>query len=444
MELITRTPTSTVVVGAGLAGLTAARRLVDAGSEVTVLEARDRLGGRAHSVTDSFAEGQHGDLGAELVLRHYDSLIRTCGELGVELSDPVFFERPDTKPDETSLEGFLDEGRIIVDGELLTGEAFREVDTEIRKALRNAPLARHEIFEQWTRRARLSPRARGALSGVLRMAVQYDPFQTDGQHLVEGRLGAVRRIVGGSRRLVEALARGIDIRLDTPVLAVRQSGGRVTVETESGETISADRVIVAVPPFVVPTLGFDPPLPATRIGALTSLQRASGGKVIAQYAEGDAVRAALTRGVFSDGPINIAWVGNPYVTQGPAVVSGFLCGADRQFLESDDAAVAGLDAVVETAVGSPVTRIAATRKDWTPDRFALAMGTTLPAAQRGSLAAQFAFPDRRVHFAGDYTVGRLSGTMEAAVRSGERAADEVLRRPGRMQLAEIDSTLVRG
>ncbi|MER7986155.1 NAD(P)/FAD-dependent oxidoreductase [Streptomyces noursei] len=444
MALIPRTPASTVVVGAGLAGLTAARRLVDAGNEVTVLEARDRLGGRTHSVSEGFSDGQHCDLGAELVLRSYHSLISLCAELGVELSDPVFLERPDTKPDETSLEGFLAEGRIIVDGELLTGEAFEEVGAEIRKALRDAPLAPHEILDQWTRRARLSPRARGALSGMLRMAVQYDPFQTDGHHVAGGQLGTVRRIVGGSGRLAEALADGIDIRLDTPVLALRQSGGRVTVETESGATTTADRVIVAVPPFVVPTLGFDPPLPGSRVGALTSLQRAAGGKVIAQYAEGDAVRAALTRGVFSNGPVNTAWVGNPYVTEGPAVVSGFLCGTDRHLFESDDAAVAALDAVVETAVGASVTRIASTHKDWTPDRFALAMGTTHPATQVSSLVAQFALPDRRVHFAGDYTAGPLSGTMEAAVKSGERAAAEVLRRPGRRQLTEIDSTLVRG
>lgn len=436
-------PSRVIVVGAGLAGLTAARSLAAAGAEVTVLEARDRVGGRICTVRDGFAEGQYGDLGAELVTADHQALIGLCAEVGVDLSDEVWIERPDTRPDETPLEGYLAEGRIIVGTELLTGPRFAAVDDEIRVALRDTPPAPHEVTEQWIRRAGLSTLARGAVSGIARMPVQYDMFQGDTHYLVNAHIGSIRRILGGTQQLAEALTRGLDIRLDSPVRALRQGGGRVRIELESGEQMVANQVVMAVPAFVLPTIGFDPPLPATVTGALTSLQRAAGGKVIAQYAEGDAVRAALAHGVFTDGPVNTAWVSNPHVTDGPAVVSGFIAGTSRPILENDETAVGALDEVVRIAIDAPVTRIASDRKNWTPDPFALGMGATTTRSARRALVAQFATQDRRVYFAGDHTDVDMGGTMEGAVRSGLRAADEVLRLPGRISPAEIHERLVR-
>jgi monoamine oxidase len=432
-----------VVVGAGLAGLTAARALTAAGADVTVLEARDRIGGRTVSVHDGFTHGQHGDLGAELVPADYTALVAMCAELDIALTEPVWIERPDTREGETPLEGYLAEGRIIVGDELLTGSRFAAVDDEIRVALRDTPPAPHEVTEQWVRRAGLSALARGAIAGISRMPVQYDPFQTDTHYLVHAHVGSIRRIAGGSQRLAEALARGLDVRLESPVRALRQAGGGVLIDLEDGDRVRARQVVVAVPAFVLPTIGFDPPLPPTLVGALTSLQRASGGKVIAQYAEGDLVRAALNRAVFTDGPVNTAWVSNHDVTHGPAVVSGFISGVQRPVLESDDTAFAALDEVVSRAVGRPVRRIAAHRKNWSEDPWALGMGVTAHQSARSYLVAQFATPERRIHFAGDHTEIDLAGTMEGAVRSGMRAADEVLRMPGRLSLDEIDTKLVR-
>ncbi len=440
----TREPRRILVIGAGLAGLSAARRLRQAGHDVTVLEARDRVGGRTYSPREGFADGQHCDLGGELVTSDYHALIGLCHQVGVPLSEPVDIERPDTALTETPLEGYLAEGRIIVGGELLTGARFADADAEIRAALRSVPPAEHEIMEQWTRRAQLSADAMGAVVGIGRMPVQYDPGKTDCHYLVEAHVGAIRRIIGGSQRLCEALTPDLDVRLEAPVRAIRQAGGRVQVELEGGDRLVADRVIVTVPPFVVPTLGFDPPLPANQVAVLNSMQRAAGGKVIGQYVEGDAVRAALSRAVFTDGPLNTAWVSNHYVTQGPAVVSGFICGAHRHLLEQDETALALLDEVVSTAVGGSVTRVASHRKNWTEDPYALGMGATLPVAQRAAMVAQTVTPERRVHFAGDYTEVDLNGTMEGAVRSGLRAADEVLRSPDRMTLDDIDTRLVRG
>ena len=443
MTSTNREPAPVLVIGAGLAGLTAAHRLADAGVAVAVVEARDRVGGRTYSVRDGFAAGQHCDLGAELITDEYRELTALCRRLGVELSDEVWIERPEASPGETALERYLVEGRIVVGGELLTGDSFGTAAHELRTAIQTSPPAPHEPIAQWSRRAGLSELARGALAGFARMPEQSDPFQVDAHYLLGGHIAAIRRIVGGSQTLANTLARGLDVRLSTAVRTVRQAGGGVRVDLENGDTWTGRQVIVAVPPFLLPTIGFDPPLPPPQLGALTSLQRSWGGKVIGQYAEGDAVRRALGRAVFTDGPVNTAWVSNPYVTEGPAVVTGFICGVERAVLESEALAVAALDAVVEVAVGTPVTRLASLTKNWTADPLALGMGAMPSVSQRGALVAVFATPERRVHFAGDYTDVELCGTMEGAVRSGQRAATEVLRMPDRMSLAEIESRLVR-
>jgi monoamine oxidase len=243
--------------------------------------------------------------------------------------------------------------------------------------------------------------------------------------------------------LADALARDLVVRLDTPVRTVRQAGGRVQLDLESGERLLASHAVVAVPASVLPTIGFDPPLPAVQLGVLASQQRAVGGKVVAQYAEGDAVRSALGKAVFTDGPVNTAWVSNPYVTTGPAVVSGFVCGVSRPVLESPEGAARALDAVVEAAVGHPVTRVVATCKDWTVDPYALGIGVVAAHQVLGGKVALMVTPERRVHFAGSYTEVDLRETLEAAIRSGHRAADEVLRFPDRMNAAEIESRMVQ-
>jgi monoamine oxidase len=430
---------SVAVIGAGLAGLVAAATLSQEGFNVIVLEARERAGGRTWSVREGFTAGQHGELGAELVTTGYRAFSALCSELDIGLTEHSWCPPAESA---TPLESYLSSARMILGGEPLVGNDLASVQSEVADAIRISPPEPHELIAQWTRRARLSYLSRRAVVAISRMPTQHDEFQIDGKFLFDTHFGEVRRVVGGSQAVANVLGASLEVRYERPVRSVRQKSGKVEVTAETGEAFTVDQAIVAVPPFVVPTIGFDPPLPAPKLTAISSFQRAFGGKISAQYEEGDSVRAGLTAWCFSDGPINAAWVSNPHVVSGPAVVSGHICGTHASLLTSGGEATDELDRIVEGAVGSNVTRIGQMTKLWSSDPYTFSIVTAPGRAQRDQAIALAASPDRRVHFAGDYTDVPLCGTMEGAVRSGWRAAGEVLRWPARIPLAEIGKRLV--
>ena len=283
----------------------------------------------------------------------------------------------------------------------------------------------NETIDQWTRRSGMSYDAREVTFAIGRLA-QHEPHLVEPTFLFETDIGPARRVIGGSQTLAETLAEGVEVRLGAPVLTIRQTADGAEVVVEGGEVIRCGRVIVTAPGAAVRSIGFEPPLSPERTAALLALPSVPGGKVIGQYAEGDAVRKALRTAIFANGDINVAWVSNNYVTEGPAVVSALVCGDSTRILESEELAGEAIDALVGTAVGGPVTRITTLRKHWGTDPYARGVVTMPFYGTRPAMVEAMTAIDGRLHFAGDYTECDFTGTMEGAIRSGQRAADEVL------------------
>ena len=398
-----------VVIGAGLAGLNAAVDLQRAGADVTVLEARDRVGGRTYTVRNGFAAGQYADLGAELVDEGQDAIIRLCQELGIELT-PEFT---------------LMSGEIVFDGQRLSRALCDEVLEEFRRARRESPPTAWEPMSAWVNRVGLSPRASEFATAGAGMIPMTSARECDTHHFFEVPSGRrAWRIRGGSDIVSRTLAEQCDVRLGERVRLVAQRKETVVVTTET-ETYRADHAVVAVPGPLVTALGFDPPLPEWKVRALTNLHYGTGGKVIAQYAEGDILKERLARGCVTNGSPALIWATSMHQDGTPAVVAGLVGGDHSAILADEASALAELDEILSALTERPLTRLAGFTQSWSADELARCTVSAIygdPSTQTPALAA----PVGRVQFAGEYTDTVWPSYMEGAVRSGHRTATAIV------------------
>jgi len=291
-----------VVVGAGVAGLTAASRLAAAGVDVVVLEARDRVGGRL--LTEDVG-GLELELGGQWIAPYQDAVRALVDELGLGLFRR-FRDGEDVvvAADRTAT-------RVRHDAEDPAYEAAvaalsrvtRELDPEAPWSHARA----HELdalpYAAWLRDQIGDAAAREAL-GFVATGFMTKPAHTfsllqaawllssagDVRNLLDADLVLDARVVGGAQRIALELAArlGDRVRLGAPVRDVAWTTGGVDVRVPGAE-LSAERLLVTVPPNLMGTIRFDPPLPGWRMRAE---QETSQGSLIKVQAAEAATRLA--------------------------------------------------------------------------------------------------------------------------------------------------------
>lgn len=401
-----------VITGAGFAGLMAADRIARSGHEVVVLEARDRVGGRVWS-----AELVPGDprtvveRGAEFVLDGYDVMRMLLGEFGLSLAD-------------TSMSYYQREprgGGAVTDAEVI--ECAHVVAATAVNARPGTSLA--EAASSWHG-------SRAALEAFVSRVTA-----TNG--VSAGRLSAASatevssyfmerpswRVAGGNQQLATALAArlGPAVRLGTQARSVEHDDEGVRVRTEDGE-VAADAVILAVPMAVLRQLPFSPALPGYLRAAWQRAGVAHNAKLhlpLTAPAEPSAVQSVPDRfwtWTATDGsgqvqPILHAFAGTEEGLAALEVSRGPATWARRA-------------ARLRPEVAPDLDRAQLTT--WNDDPWAGESYTALTVEQASGDDQLTAAPVGRVHFAGEHTAGAWAGLMEGALRSGVRAADEVLAR----------------
>ena len=404
-----------VVVGAGLSGLVAASEAQDAGHDVVVLEARDRVGGRVFTIREGFAAGQFADLGAEIIYHGQNNIAELCARHGVELS--AEFSLGTDVPD------------LIFHGERLSRGAAAEIANELRDAVKRTRPSQYESVAQWLRRARVSEAAELLLAAIAQSTPAAPLRIADAQELnVELSWGeAYRKIKGGNDTLPRVMAQKVDVRLNHPVRVIGWDGAGVTVESER-ETFHADRVVVTVPGPLVSELGFEPALPAEKVRALLELRYGNATRLVVQYAERDLVKEAIGSGCFTDRMPGFVMEQTVHQDGAPIIVAGLAAGDVEPSGMTHEQILDSVDATMSSVVGRPIKRIAGFVKSWTHDPWSRAVVRAPIGDQRKTVLPLIAAPlGDRVFFAGEHTDARVGpGGMEGAIKSGYRVGKELL------------------
>ncbi len=397
-----------IVVGAGFAGLAAADRLAAAGRDVLVLEARDRVGGRVWS--HRMPNGGVIERGAEFITHGYDELERTAADLGLELVE-MGIRYPDR-------ESHPDPGIDPVAAAAAAAQAAAEGE-------RQPAATALELIAAATP----DPDIRDLLALRLQSAAAWPVERLDGRHLsaLPGllRTEPTRRVRGGNQRIAQALTERLGeerVRLGTPVRAIAHGDGGVRIATGGGE-IRAAACIVAIPVAVLPTLGFDPPLPSATAEAIGGIRTGEAAKLAAVLRAPATPRAVMsttdrfwayvTTADEAGGTVVGAWAGSPGTLDRLAARDG-----PGTWVERVRALWPELD--VDPAHAPVVST-------WQDDPWALGVYSVLPHVDDATARAARAAPGATLRFAGEHTArDGWTGTMEGALRSGRRAADELL------------------
>ena len=269
-------PERIVVVGAGMAGATVARRLVDQGHEVVVVEARDRVGGRLDTVqpagwrfpVERGANWVH-DVGASSLREDLTALgVRT---VPFDYSESVL--GPDAKevPADKASRG---PERALAEALELAEE--QDTDSSVSEALvQSGATADPAELDRFLRSE---------------IVTEYgaDPAELSAwEGFGEGSEGDDLLVVGGYSSLVRDLLDGIPTELGWPVAAVAHGPDGATVTATDGRTVAGDRVVVTLPLGVLKAgaVEFDPPLPASHRDAVDGLSMGVLDKVWLRWDE---------------------------------------------------------------------------------------------------------------------------------------------------------------
>lgn len=401
-----------IIVGAGLSGLVSGMQLQEAGHEVVVLEARNRVGGRVLTIRDGFEDGQYADVGAMILYEGQPNILGLCERFDLELTPQVTFgaELP----------------ALLFGGGLLDPETVGQAFAELGEAHSQHPPVPFETVSAWARRCGLSSAPYSFLEALIQIQPSI-PLRYVDAHALHLGPETFMQIAGGNDQLPRRIAEGLDVRLEQPVRTIGWSGPGVTVETES-ETLSADLVVVCVPGPLTTELGWDPPLPAEKVGALVSLRYGTGAAVGIQYAETDVVRGAIQTGVFTDRLPSWFLDVSAYQSGQPIVVVSILSGELQPRGLDEGGILAEADRTMAMVTGSPVKRTFGTVVDWTEDPYSRCIARAPIGDQRETLLPLISAPlGRSVFFAGEHTDDRPGpGGQEGAIKSGYRVAAEIL------------------
>lgn len=440
------------IVGAGLAGLTAARDLRAAGASVVVLEARERVGGRL--LNEPIGDGVVVEVGGQWIGPTQDRIAALAVEMGVE-TYPTYDEGANVIEWRGRLRRY--QGAIPRINPVVLLDVLR-TQRRLNRMAAQVPLDRpwkapkaaewdSQTAHTWFRRNLRTRAGRELLQLGTEAVWAAQPEDVSLLHVLfyihsAGRLehlldtggGAQQdRFVGGSQlvpiRLAESL--GDDtVLLGAPVRRVAHGDGGVTLDTDGGLEVRARRAIVALAPTLAGRLVYDPPLPGYRDQLTQRMPLGTVAKCMAMYDEPFWRADGLSGQATSDtGPVKLTFDNSP-PDGSPGILLGFLEGRQARDLgrlpvEQRRASVLGcFTRLFGPRAARPERYV---ERLWAEEEFSRGCyGCHMPTGAWTGYGEALRAPIGPLHWAGAEIAQVWSGYMDGAVGSGESAAREVL------------------
>lgn len=417
-----------VVVGAGFAGITAARELSRQGLTVHIVEARDRIGGRTwldHRL------GRDLEIGGTWVHWTQPYVWAELKRYGLDTTPSPGPERAFWWADGRRHEGGPDEllaligqtnGEFVQDARRYFPEPFRPLARDEFKAIDDVSVqdrireqfpagAPRDILESFWALNFNGPLENAALTQALRWVAL-----TNGDWAVNFEACATYKIVGGTAALAAAMFADsrAGIEHGFTVEAVAEDAGVVSIRSTDGRTVLARSAIVTVPLHALEAVAFEPPLPAAKAEGFSLGQVSRGAKVWFRLRGEHAPFVALGG---ADWPLNFFQV--EYSLDGDTIAVGF--GPDASRIDVEDPA-AVQEQLTRLVPGAEVAAV--TSHNWVNDPLS---GETWPMHRTGYLSTHLPAMQAahgRVLFAGSDIANGWGGFIDGAIESGMEAAND--------------------
>ncbi|KAL8506881.1 hypothetical protein ACS0TY_017684 [Phlomoides rotata] len=442
---------SVIIIGAGFAGIAAARALHDAAFQVMLLESRDRIGGR---VNTDYSFGFPVDLGASWLhgVCKENPLAPVIGRLGLPLyrtsgDNSVLYDH--------DLESY---GLFDMDGNQVPQDLVSRVGKVFESILKETELIRQEVSEDMSIRRAISIvfkrrpdlRLEGLGHKVLQwylcrmegwFAADSDTISLKGWDQEELLPGGHGLMVRGYRPVINTLAKGLDIRLGHRVTKIVRRNNGVKVTTEEGRTFVADAAIVAVPLGVLKSscITFEPRLPEWKEAAINDLGIGMENKIVLHFDNVFWPNVEFL-GVVADTTYECSYFLNLHKATGHPVLVYMPAGQLARDIEkmSDEAAADFAFKQLQRILPNASAPIQYLVSHWGTDKNSLGSYSYDRVGKSHELYERLRTPVDNLFFAGEATSMDYPGSVHGAYSTGLMAAEDcrmrVLERYGELDL----------